>query len=128
MKPLRDAILLKGSNEFRRQELLAVLSLNLKAMSPKEAKAFINECIEKGIIEVKGDTLLVHIERAREKEDIFEEMVDYLVSSLGWTREEILDDLRKFGERYGNLDRKLIAYLYGIEKGVDMSVFRERIG
>lgn len=127
MKPLRDAIVLKGSNEFRRQELLAVLSLNLKAMSPKEAKAFINECIEKGIIEVKGDTLIVHIERAREKEDIFEEMVDYLVSSLGWTREEILDDLRKFGERYGNLDRKLIAYLYGIEKGVDMSVFRERI-
>lgn len=127
MKPLRDAIVLKGSNEFRRQELLAVLSLNLKAMSPKEAKAFINECIEKGIIEVKGDTLIVHIERAREKGDIFEEMVDYLVSSLGWTREEILDDLRKFGERYGNLDRKLIAYLYGIEKGVDMSVFRERI-
>ncbi|MCD6558710.1 MAG: DUF2240 family protein [Palaeococcus sp.] len=127
MNPLRDAILLKGSNEFRRQELLAILSLNLKAMSPKEAKAFINDCIEKGIIEVKGDILLVHPERVGEKEDIFEEMIEYLTSSLGWTREEILEDLRKFGERYGSLDRKLIAYLYGIEKGVDMSVFKERI-
>ncbi len=30
-------------------------------------------------------------------------------------------------ERYGDLDERVLAYLFGMDKGVDMSRFRERL-
>ncbi|AIF68894.1 hypothetical protein PAP_02320 [Palaeococcus pacificus DY20341] len=128
MESLKQAVALKGSNEFGRQELVAILSFKLGLMAPKEAKELISSAIEDGIIEVRDDTLVVHLERAEEKKrDVFKEMVTYIAEALGWDKEEVLEEINVFAERYGNLDKKLVAYLYGIDKGLDMSVFKDMI-
>lgn len=127
MEILKDAVTLKGSKEFQKRELVAILSFKLKAMTPTEAKKLIEKAIEKGVIEERGDLLVVHTERAEGPVEVFDEMVEHIARSLGWSAEDVLEELEEFSRRYGALDRKLVLYLLGVEKGVDMSVFKERL-
>ncbi|WP_048149202.1 DUF2240 family protein [Palaeococcus ferrophilus] len=127
MEVLKDAVTLKGSNEFQKRELVAILSFRLKAMTPAEAKELIAKAVEKGVIEERDDLLVVHAERAEGPVDVFDEMVEHIARSLGWSAEDVLEELEEFSKRYGALDRKLVLYLLGVEKGVDMSGFKERL-
>lgn len=127
MEVLRDAVALKGSNEFQKRELVAILSFNLKAMSPAQAKELIAKAIEKGVIEERDGLLVVYPERAEGPVDVFDEMVEHVARSLGWNTDDVLDELEEFSRRYGSLDKKLVLYLMGIEKGVDMSRFKDRL-
>ncbi len=54
-------------------------------------------------------------------------MVSYIARSLGWSELEVLEGIKKMRERYGDLDEAILAYLFGMEKGVDMSKFRDRL-
>jgi hypothetical protein len=128
--PLRKVLRIKGSREFSRSELVGLLSFTLKLMSVREAKAAIEEWIGEGILEERGEVLVVNEEalsESKKKEDLFEEMVDYISSSLGIEREELISELERFAERYGYIDKRLVLYLLGLDKGLDMSRFRDRL-
>ncbi|USS41629.1 DUF2240 family protein [Thermococcus aggregans] len=130
MEALRHAIIYKGSNEFSKPELIGIIVLKLGLMDYSEAKNLIEEAIKRGIIEQKGEKLVIRedaLKEQEESEDVFGEMIDYIAKNLGWSHLEVLEDLEKFSERYGNLDKKIVAYLYGLDKGIDMSKFKNKL-
>jgi len=130
MHPLKRAVDYKGSAEFTRSELVGILSFSLRIMGVKEAKEFVNEAIKKGLLVEKDGKLIVNesvLEEERNVENLFEEMVEHIAKSLGWEHGDVLEGVNSMRERYGDLDRKILAYLFGLEKGVDMSKFRERL-
>lgn len=130
VKELKNAILYKGSNEFTKQELIGILVVKLRLMSVKEAKELIEEALEKRVIEEKDGKLIINeeiLEKEEKEEDLLAKMVTYIARKLGWTEFEVLEDIKKFSERYGNLDKRIVAYLYGIDKGIDMSKFKDKL-
>lgn len=130
MHPLEEVLKVRGSREFSRSELVGLLSFTLKIMTVQEAKAAIERWIEQGILEERGDILIANegaLKEAGKKEDLFEEMLEYVSSSLGVEAEEILSELEEFSRRYGSLDKRLVLYLFGLDKGLDMSRFRDRL-
>ena len=130
MHPLKRAVDYKGSAEFTRSELVGILSFSLRIMGVKEAKEFVNEAIERGLLIERDGKLVVNEQALGEEKregDLFEEMVEYMAKSLGWEREDVLDGINSMRERYGDLDRRVLAYLFGMDRGVDMSKFRERL-
>ncbi|MDK2982944.1 MAG: hypothetical protein PWP49_96 [Thermococcaceae archaeon] len=130
VEALRHAILYKGSNEFSKPELIGTIVLKLRLMDYNEAKALVEEAIKRGIIEQRGEKLIIKEDALKEeekREDVFGEMIDYIAKKLGWSHLEVLEDLEKFSERYGDLDKKIIAYLYGLDKGIDMSKFKDKL-
>jgi hypothetical protein len=130
VEALRHAILYKGSNEFSKPELIGTIVLKLRLMDYNEAKALVEEAIKRGIIEQRGEKLIIREDFLKEeetREDVFGEMVDYIAKKLGWSHLEVLEDLEKFSERYGDLDKKIVAYLYGLDKGIDMSKFKDKL-
>ncbi len=130
MHPLKRAVDYKGSTEFTRSELVGILSFSLRIMGVREAKEFVNEAIEKGLLLERDGKLVVNepaLEEEKSEGDLFEEMVGHIAKSLGWEREDVLDGINSMRQRYGDLDRKVLAYLFGMDKGVDMSRFRERL-
>ena len=130
MHPLESALKVKGSGEFSRSELVGILTFRLRLMSVSEAKESISKWIEEGLLLEEGDVLRVNPEALAQtegKEDIFQEMLSFLASKLGVEETELMEELEEFSKRYGNLDRRLVLYLFGIEKGVDMSPFQGRL-
>ncbi len=130
VKELKNAILYKGSNEFTKQELIGILVVKLRLMSVKEAKELIENCIEKGIIKERDGKLIINeeiLEKEEKEEDIFTKMIAYIARKLGWSEFEVLEDMKKFSERYGTLDKRIVAYLYGVDKGIDMSKFKDKL-
>ncbi|KPU62845.1 hypothetical protein EP1X_07075 [Thermococcus sp. EP1] len=130
VEALRHAILYKGSNEFSKPELIGTLVLKLGLMDYIEAKNLVDEAIKRGIIEQRGEKLIINEEALKEvetHEDVFGEMINYIAQQLGWSHLEVLEDLEKFSERYGELDKKILAYLYGVDKGIDMSRFKDKL-
>ncbi|WP_324734835.1 DUF2240 family protein [Thermococcus sp. SY098] len=130
MKELKNAILYKGSNEFTKQELIGILVVKLRLMSVKEAKELIEDSIERGIIEERDGKLIINeeiLEKEEREEDIFTKMIAHIARKLGWSEFEVLEDIKKFSERYGTLDKRIVAYLYGIDKGIDMSKFKDKL-
>ena len=130
MHPLESAVKVKGSKEFTWSELVGLLSFTLRLMSPREAKKAIEEWISQGIIIEEGDTLKVNegiFSKVRREGSLFDEMLEYVSSSLGWGEGEVLSALDEFSVRYGSLDRKLVLYLFALEKGIDMSRFKDRL-
>ena len=130
MEALRHAILYKGSNEFSKPELIGTIVLRLGLMNYMEAKNLIEEAIKRGIIEQKGDRLIIReemLKKEEKQEDLFGEMINYIAKQLEWSHLEVLEELDKFSERYGDLDKKVIAYLYGLDKGIDMSKFKDKL-
>ncbi|NJF24714.1 DUF2240 family protein [Thermococcus sp. Bubb.Bath] len=130
MHPLERAVKVKGSTEFTRSELVGLLSFTLRLMSPGEAKKAIEEWLSQGILTEEGDTLKVNEEAfsgVRREGSLFDEMLEYVSSSLGWEDGEVLSALDEFSGRYGSLDRKLVLYLFAMEKGIDMSRFKDRL-
>ncbi|CUX78214.1 hypothetical protein CHITON_1435 [Thermococcus chitonophagus] len=130
-RPLLEAVKLKGDEVFQsKSELIGILTFKLGIMAVSEAKQLISEAIEGGIVEETPEGLIVHtdlIEEEEEKRDVFGEMVEYIAKQLGVTELEVLEEVEKLRERYGNLDKKILAYLYGLEKGVDMSRFKDEL-
>ncbi|HDD31456.1 MAG TPA: DUF2240 family protein [Thermococcus litoralis] len=130
MEALKYAILYKGSNEFSKPELIGTIVLKLGLMDYSEAKSLVEEAIKRGIIEQKGEKLIIRedvLKEEEKREDVFGKMIDYIAKNLGWSHLEVLEDLEKFSERYGNLDKKILAYLYGMDKGIDMSKFKDKL-
>jgi len=131
MHPLREAIHVKGSPEFTRAELVGILSFRLRLMSASEAKRAITEWIESGLLAEDDSGRVIVVEEALEaeegREDVFEEMLRYVVSSLGWEREEVLEAVEDLAVRYGDINRKLALYLLGVEKGLNMERFRDKL-
>lgn len=130
MHPLKRAVDYKGSTEFTRAELVGILSFSLRIMGVREAKEFVGRAIESGLLVERDGKLVVNEAALEEKEsegDLFEEMVSHIARSLGWEREEVIDGIKGMRERYGDLDEKVLAYLFGMDRGVDMSRFRERL-
>ena len=130
-KPLLEAVKGKGDNILSsRSEIIGILAFKLGAMSVSEAKELIKEGIEEGIIEESEEGLIVKvnlIEEEEKKRDIFGEIVEYLAKELNLTELEVMEEIKRLEERYGNLDKQLLAYLYGLEKGLDMSKFKEEL-
>ncbi|WP_457751084.1 DUF2240 family protein [Thermococcus sp.] len=130
MHPLKRALEYKGSNEFTRSELVGILSFSLKLMDVKSAKELIERAIGEGIIEEVSGKLVINealLEEIEGEEDLLEEMLAHISKSLGWDREDVLDGINAMRKRYGDLDEKVLAYLFGMSKGVDMSRFKDRI-
>ncbi len=130
MHPLKRALEYKGSNEFTRSELVGVLSFTLKLMDVRSAKELIERSIVDGIIEEVSGKLVINESLLEEREgekDFLEEMVFYIAKSLGWEVEDVLEGIKAMHERYGNLDEKVLAYIFGMDKGVDMSRFRDKL-
>ncbi|AAL81298.1 hypothetical protein PFDSM3638_05885 [Pyrococcus furiosus DSM 3638] len=128
-RPLLQAIKVKGDNVFSsKSELVGILAFNLGILTVGEAKELIEEAIKEGIIEETPEGLIVHEDAITEKEskrDIFGEMVEYLARELELSEIEVLEEIEKMKERYGNLDKKILAYLFGLSKGVNMEKFKE---
>ncbi len=130
MHPLKRALEYKGSNEFTRSELVGILSFTLKLMDVKSAKELIERSIAEGLIEEVSGKLLINEALLGEKvgeEDLLGEMVSHIAKSLGWEVEDVLQGIKAMRERYGDLDEKVLAYLFGMDKGVDMSRFRDKL-
>ena len=130
MHPLKRALEYKGSNEFTRSELVGILSFTLKLMGVREAKELIERSVEEGLIEEVSGKLLINEALLDEKvgeEDLLGEMVSHIAKSLGWEVEDVLEGIKAMRERYGDLDEKVLAYLFGMDKGVDMSRFRDKL-
>jgi hypothetical protein len=130
VQALKDAVLFKGSNEFMKQELIGILVFKLRIMGVKEAKKLIDDAIEKGVIEVIEDKFVINTEKLEEEEekiDVFNEMLSYIAKELGWNEFEILEELKEFSKRYGDLDKRIVLYLYGLDKGLNMFKFRDKL-
>ncbi|WP_461864364.1 DUF2240 family protein [Thermococcus sp.] len=130
VKSLRNAILYKGSNEFNKQELIGILVFTLKLMDVKSAKELIEKGIESGVIEERDGVLVINeelLESEEKKECLRDEMASYIARLLGWTEQDVLEEARKLKQRYGELDEKILVYLFGMDKGVDMSRFKDRL-
>ncbi|ACJ15496.1 hypothetical protein, conserved [Thermococcus onnurineus NA1] len=130
MHPLKRAVEYKGSVEFTRSELVGIIAFSLRLMDIKATKELIEKSIESGLLEEREGKLVVNevlLEEEEASEDLFNEMVEYIAKSLGWEREEVLEGIKTMRERYGDLDEKVLAYLFGMDKGVDMAKFRERL-
>ncbi|NJE47175.1 DUF2240 family protein [Thermococcus sp. GR7] len=130
MHPLKRAVEYKGSVEFTRSELVGIIAFSLRLMDIKATKELIEKSIESGLLEEREGKLVVNevlLEEEEASEDLFNEMVEYIAKSLGWGREEVLEGIKAMRERYGDLDEKVLAYLFGMDKGVDMAKFRERL-
>ncbi|NJE42773.1 DUF2240 family protein [Thermococcus sp. GR6] len=130
MHPLKRAVEYKGSVEFTRSELVGIIAFSLRLMDIKATKELIEKSIESGLLEEREGKLVVNealLEEEEASEDLFNEMVGYIAKSLGWEREEVLEGIKAMRERYGDLDEKVLAYLFGMDKGVDMAKFRERL-
>jgi len=128
--PIKRAIEYKGSSEFTRSELVGILAFSLRLMDVKSAKELIAKSLEEGLLEERDGLLVVNRAMFAEEEaeeDLFNEMVGYIAESLGWEREEVMEGIRSMRERYGNLDEAVLAYLFGMDKGVDMSRFKDRL-
>jgi len=130
-RPLLEAVKLKGDEVFQsKSELVGILTFKLGIMGVSEAKQLISEAIEEGVVEETSEGLIVHtdlIEEEEGKRDVFGEMVEYIAKQLGVTELEVLEEVKKLRERYGNLDNKILAYLYGLEKGIDMDRFKDEL-
>nr|WP_297500243.1 DUF2240 family protein [Thermococcus sp.] len=130
MHPLEEAVKVKGSHEFTRSELVGILSFRLRRMSPAEAKKAIGGWVEEGLLEEREGKLVVRLEALEMEgsgERLLGEMISHIAHSLGWSELEVVEGIRGLKKRYGNLDERILAYLFGMEKGVDMSRFRERL-
>ncbi|NJD99926.1 DUF2240 family protein [Thermococcus sp. LS1] len=130
MHPLKRAVEYKGSVEFTRSELVGIIAFSLRLMDIKATKELIEKSIESGLLEEREGKLVVNealLEEEEASEDLFNEMVGYVAKSLGWEREEVLEGIKAMRERYGDLDEKVLAYLFGLDKGVDMSKFKDRL-
>lgn len=130
VQALKDAVLFKGSNEFMKQELIGILVFKLRIMGVKEAKELIDDAIKKGVIEVIEDKFVINTEKLEEEEekiDVFNEMLSYIAKELGWDEFEILEELKEFSKRYGDLDKRIVLYLYGLDKGLNMFKFRDKL-
>ena len=128
MHPIKRAVEYKGSLEFTRSELVGILAFSLRLMDVKAAKELIAKALEEGLLEERDGLLVANeallVEEGVE-EDLFNEMVSYIAESLGWEREEVLEGIKAMRERYGDLDEKVLAYLFGMSEGVDMSRFKD---
>ena len=130
MHPLESAITYKGSKEFTKSELIGILAFKLRILGVKEAKELIERGLQSGLIMERNGLLVVNEEALRgeiESEDLFNAMVKYVARSLGWDREEVLRELQSMRERYGDLDERVLVYLLGMDKGVDMSPFKDKL-
>ena len=130
MHPLESAVRVKGSEEFSRSELIGILTFRLRLMSVGEAKESIKKWIDEGLLLEEGDVLRVNpraFKKMKQEEDLFEEMLSFIASSLGVDESDIMESLEEFSKRYGNLDRRLLLYLFGLDKGLDMGRFRDRL-
>jgi len=126
LHPLKRAVEYKGSTEFTRSELVGILSFSLRLMDVKSAKELIEQSVKEGLLTEREGKLVVNESMLRDEGgDPFEGMVEYISASLGWEREEVMKGIRGMRERYGDLDEKLLAYLFGMSMGLDMSRFRE---
>jgi len=128
--PLESVLRVKGSGKFSKSELVGLLTFKLRIMSVGEAKEAISKWVEEGLLIEEGNLLRINLEALTQKEgeeDLFREMLSFVASQLGLDESEVLEELEKFSGRYGNLDRRLVLYLFGVEKGLDMSRFRERL-
>ncbi len=130
MHPLESAITYKGSKEFTKSELIGILAFKLRILGVKEAKELIERGLQSGLIMERNGLLVVNEEALRgeiESEDLFNAMVKYVARSLGWDREDVLRELQSMRERYGDLDERVLVYLLGMDKGVDMSPFKDKL-
>ncbi|WP_456367788.1 DUF2240 family protein [Thermococcus sp.] len=130
MHPLEEALRVKGSPEFGKSELVGLLSFRLGKMSPSEAKKAIQKWIEEGLLVEKEGKLIIVVEaleKTKSTASLFGELVSYIARSLGWTEFEVIEEVKKMKERYGELNEVILAYLFGLEKGVDMAKFRDRL-
>jgi len=128
--PLESAITYKGSKEFTKSELIGILAFKLRILGVKEAKELIERGLQSGLIMERNGLLVVNEEALRgeiESEDLFNAMVKYVARSLGWDREDVLRELQSMRERYGDLDERVLVYLLGMDKGVDMSPFKDKL-
>nr|WP_148266019.1 UPF0175 family protein [Pyrococcus sp. ST04] len=130
-KPLLDAVKLKGGEVFAtKSEIIGILAYNLGELTVSEAKKLIEDAMEEGIIEETPDGLIVHVDLIQDEEqkkDILGEMVEYIAKNLGISEIEVLEEIEKLRNRYGNLDKRILAYLYGLEKGLDMARFKDEL-
>jgi len=129
MHPLKEAVQVKGSAEFTRGELVGILSFRLRRFSVSEAKEAIERWLEEGLLEERDGKLYARVDALKEEkpENLLGEMVVYIARQLGWTELEVMEGIKALRERYGDLDERILAYLFGLEKGVDMSRFKDRI-
>ncbi len=130
MHPLKEAVEVKGSTEFTRSELVGILSFKLRRFSVGEAKERIKEWLEEGLLEEYNGVLVAKLDLLEEKErpeNLLGEMVIYIARALGWTELEVMEGIKALRERYGDLDERVLAYLFGLEKGIDMSRFKDRL-
>ncbi|WP_456453489.1 DUF2240 family protein [Thermococcus sp.] len=130
VKSLRNAILYKGSNEFNKQELIGILVFTLKLMDVKSAKELIERGLKSGVIEERNGVLVINeelLEGEEKRECLRDEMASYIARVLGWSAEDVLEEAGKLRERYGELDEKILVYLFGMDKGIDMSRFKDRL-
>nr|WP_206205926.1 DUF2240 family protein [Thermococcus sp. JdF3] len=128
--PIKRAVEYKGSVEFTRSELVGILAFSLRLMDVKAAKKLIAKSLEEGLLEELGGVLVVNkalLAEEEAEEDLFNEMAAHIAGSLGWEREEVIEGIKSMRERYGDLDEKVLAYLFGMDKGVDMSRFKDRL-
>jgi hypothetical protein len=128
--PIKRAVEYKGSVEFTRSELVGILAFSLRLMDVRAAKGLIAKSLEEGLLEERGGVLVVNkalLAEEEAEEDLFNEMAAHIAGSLGWEREEVLEGIKSMRERYGDLDEKVLAYLFGMDKGVDMSRFKDRL-
>ena len=130
MHPLESAITYKGSKEFTKSELIGILAFKLRILGVKEAKELIEMGLQSGLIMERNGLLIVNEEVLRgeiESEDLFNAMVKHVARSLGWDREDVLRELQSMRERYGDLDERVLVYLLGMDRGVDMSSFKDKL-
>ena len=130
MHPLESAVTYKGSREFTRSELIGILAFKLRLMGVKEAKDLIERGLQSGLIEERDDHLVINEEILRSEirsEDLFNAMVKHVARSLGLEMEDVLREIQSMRERYGDLDERVLVYLLGMDRGVDMSSFKDKL-
>jgi len=131
----------KGEEKLDYKSIVYALAFDLGWYSPREARTFVDEAIEKGFLRQEGGHLLPGFDSGRLKiktdfkpkgeERLLDEIVEELSLQLEVEKGEVMREVeRKHSESKAqglDIEIELAALLYGEEKGVELPEYRKRI-
>ncbi len=131
---------MKGEDKLEYKAIVYTLAFDLGWFSPRDARTFVDEAIEKGFLKQEGDYLAPGFESERLKlktdfkpkeekllDEIVEEISLRLEAEKGEVMRKVENKLAASKAQSLDIEIELAALLYGEEKGVELSEYRKRL-
>ena len=132
---------MKGADKLDSKSIVYALAFDLGWFSPGDARAFVDEAIEKGFLRQEGEHLVPGFEferlkiktdfKPKKEEKLLDEIVEELALQLEVEKGEVMRGIENklaASKAQGlDIEIELAALLYGEEKGVELLEYRKRL-